>query len=261
MKDLWGYKDEFLSTKRTYRILRIFSQLPCMVCRESGFIEDGPFCAECYEKVRQLYSAPCSICGEDKRKCQCVGIRGAKDYCFLFWYDSLLSSELVAKIKYLGERRYVSFFGKLLANEIGNLQSMRGCKGVCYVPRSKENIRMRGFDQSKLLAESIAFYLGLPLIHCIKRSGRSEEQKKLSGEERLKNVKNKFSMDYVQLVGEGGEIPSKLLLVDDVVTTGSTVKECTFLLRKSGVRNVIVASIAKTPQKRMRKKRYRRKMY
>ncbi len=191
--------------------------------------------------------------------CKCFKPKGIRDLFFLFWYDGLLSADIVAIIKYRGERRYASYFGKLIAERIEEKSTDIKIDGVCYVPRALKNVRKRGFDQSKLIAESVAYYLNVPLLHCIERKGKSEEQKKLSGEERRKNVKNKFFVRIDNLVSENGKIPSNVLLIDDVVTTGSTIKECSYLLGKKGIRNVYVGAIAKTPTRRQKKKKYRRK--
>ncbi len=259
MKDFFVYNDQFLSTKKWYSLLKWFVPLSCMICKETDISKEGPFCNECLQKFKELFSKPCTFCGESPYNCQCFKTNGIKDLFFLFWYDGLLSADIIAIIKYRGERRYASYFGKLIAERIKEKSPNIKLDGVCFVPRSPNNIRKRGFDQSKLLAESVSYYLGVPLLPCIIRKGKSSEQKKLSGEERRKNVKNKFRVKIENLVFESGEIPSKILLIDDIITTGSTVKECSYLLGKSGVRNVYVGAIAKTPAKRPRKKRYRRK--
>ena len=230
-----------------------------MVCKETDISNDSPFCTECYNNFKELFLKPCAICGDSTDNCKCFKPKGIKDLFFLFWYDGLLSADIISIIKYRGERRYTSYFGKLISARIKEKSPSLKFDGVCYVPRSLNNIRKRGFDQSKLMAESVSYYLNVPLLHCIKRKGKSEEQKKLSGEERRKNVKNKFYIKLENLIFKSGEIPSNILLIDDVITTGSTVKECVYLLSKMGVRNVYVGAIAKTPIKRRKKRRYKRK--
>ncbi len=230
-----------------------------MVCKETDVSNDAPFCTECYNNFKELFFKPCIICGNSTDNCQCFKPQGIKELFFLFWYDGLLSSDIISTIKYRGERRYTSYFGKLIADRIKAKSPSLKLDGVCYVPRSLNNIRKRGFDQSKLMAESVSYYLNVPLLHCIKRKGKSEEQKKLSGEERRKNVKNKFFIKLGNLIFESGEIPSNILLIDDVITTGSTIKECVYLLNKMGVRNVFVGAIAKTPLQRRKKRSYKRK--
>lgn len=247
MKDFLGYKDEYLSTKKGYNLLRFFNPLHCMICGEVDSTNDGPFCEKCYNEFEKLLNSTCPVCGGSIKECVCLELSSIKKLYFLFWYDKVWSAEFVSEIKYGGDYRYISYFGKLIADVILNDSDKIPFSGVCYVPRSKRNVRIRGFDQSKLLAESVSYHLELPLLHCLKRIGKSEEQKKLSGLDRMENVKNKFMIDYSELVNEHGVIPSSLLLIDDVVTTGATVNECTSLLKKCGVRRVYVGAIAQTP--------------
>jgi len=226
--------------------------MPCMICGEIDSSEEGPFCKECFEKFSTLLSTPCPVCGGKREECECCELTGIKKVFFLFWYYKDISSDMIIKVKYLGDKREISYLGYLIAETVKEEEF----SGVCFVPRMKNNIKKLGFDQAKLLAESVAFHLGLPIVDCIGRKGRSAEQKKLSGADRRRNVKNKFFVDAEKLKFENGKIPSKLLLIDDVVTTGSTVKECSYLLRKVGVKSVYVGAIAKTPT---RKTRYKRK--
>lgn len=258
MKDFLGYKDEYLSTKRGYNLFRFLAPLPCMICKEIDFVDEGPFCSSCYEKFEKLLYALCPMCAGDKRECICINVRGVDRLFFPLWYDKALGTKLVLNIKYLGEKRYVSYFGALIANVIKCERETEDFSCVCFVPRSKENIKSKGFDQSKILAESISYYLEIPLISCLKRTGKSEEQKKLSGEDRRKNVKNKFSIERHTLVDENGVVPKNVLLIDDIVTTGSTVRECAYLLKKWGVKHVYVGAVAVTPNRRRKKGRYRR---
>jgi competence protein ComFC len=259
MKDFLGYKDSFLALKKRYNLLRFFSPTPCMICGEIDSVDEGPFCKECYREFVALFNNPCPLCGGDREECECFAIKGTKGISFLFWYDNELSKKVLLTAKYKGDERYISYFGELIAKNIKSQFNKVSFDGVCFVPRSKENINSRGFDQSKILAESISYHLNVPVLKALVRSGKSEEQKKLSGQERRKNVKNKFVVDYYGLANSDGVIPSQILLIDDVITTGSTILECSYLLRKAGVRNIYVASIAKTPLKRNKKKRYRRK--
>lgn len=259
MKDFFGYVDEFLSSRKGYKFLRILNPTPCLVCGEMDFVEDGPLCKDCFEKLKGVLSALCPICHVTGEECICNKISGISRLFFAFWYETELSRVIVSKIKYAGDKRYLSYCGKLIADRVLCGDNDIKIDGVCYVPRARKNAKRIGFDQARFLAESVAFYLNVPLITCLKRTGKSEEQKKLSGIERLKNVKNKFRVNRKKLIDNAGKIPSRILLVDDVITTGATIKECSYLLRKAGVKKVYAACVAKTPLKRRRYKRVRRK--
>ncbi len=258
MRDFLGYKDLFLSTKKWYNILRLLSPTKCMICGDAESISEGPFCEDCYKKFEELLCVPCPFCGVDKEECECGKFPGIRQIVFLFWYRGDLSTGIVSKVKYLGERRNISYLGSIIARDVNKKLSAVKLQGVCYVPRTANNIEKVGFDQSKLLAESVAFHLGIPVSHCIERRGRSGEQKKLSGEDRRRNVRNKFLINKKEMELVLGSKVKNLLLIDDVVTTGATIRECSYLLRKSGVSNMYAATVAKTPFKKRRYKRIKK---
>jgi competence protein ComFC len=257
IKDFFGYIDDFLSTKKGYKFLRILNPTPCFVCGEIAFVDEGPLCLECYEKFSSLLTAVCPFCHAYADECECNKISGIEEIFFAFWYETALSRKIVSKLKYAGDRRQLSYCGKLISQKVLSCETDLKIDAVCYAPRSKRNEKKIGFDQAKFLAESVAFYLNVPLLHCLERTGRSAEQKKLSGIERMKNVKNKFRVNHKRLKGYGMKPPARLLLVDDVITTGATIRECSYFLRKAGVKKVYAACVAKTPLKR-KKKRYKK---
>ena len=103
-------------------------------------------------------------------------------------------------------------------------------------------MRIHGGDQSKLIAAGVAEGLEIPLKPLLaRREKRASDQKLLDAVERRKNVKNTFfpakeAADY-----------RRVLLVDDVTTTGSTIDECADILREAGVKQVVKAVLARTP--------------
>ncbi len=72
---------------------------------------------------------------------------------------------------------------------------------------------------------------------------KSKEQKLLSAEQRIKNVKDAFKVDAVLINGL-----DKVILFDDVMTTGATISECTKILKKAGIKKVFAVTVAKTPR-------------
>jgi ComF family protein len=256
MKDFLGYVDPYLSTKKGYNLLRLFSPTKCMICGEIDSIDEGPFCEKCHNTFLDICSTTCKKCGETNGNCKCVKYHGIDEAISVFWYDKIKCFEIITWVKYAGEKRYISYLGMLLAKKIQNSKIPKKFDAICYVPRTMENLKKRGFDQSKILAETISFYLKIPIVPCLKRKGKSAEQKKLSGKERVKNVRNKYRVDKKLLSDKYGVLPRRILLIDDVITTGSTITECSYLLRKAGVRHVYVAALSESA---FRKTTYKRK--
>jgi len=112
--------------------------------------------------------------------------------------------------------------------------------GCVPVPLSIQGLRERGFNQSLLLARNISRQKGIPLfMDVLHKRKETPPQLGLSASERRSNLKGAFqAMKSVQ--------GKRLLLIDDVITTGSTVAECAKQLLKAGARQVTVLSIARS---------------
>lgn len=103
---------------------------------------------------------------------------------------------------------------------------------ISYVPLHQKNFQKRGYDQSELLAKQVSRTLGLPIRRLLEKSQQSQTQHTLSRAERLTNLKGVYSC--VQKA-EGLSV----FLVDDIVTTGSTLIECASVLYKAGAKLVV----------------------
>lgn len=187
----------------------------CMVCDEDGFIGICPSCKSRINKAKNEGSI--------------------LSYGF---YGGILKS-LILKFKY--ESNYN--VGYLLANFLIEIikESEIDIDIICYIPMIRKDERKRGFNQCKLIANEIGYNLNIPVSNCIKKVKHTKEQKKLTKEERIKNLIGAFE------VTSNEDIKNKrVLLIDDVMTTGATIDECTKILKKSGVKEIIVLTIAKS---------------
>jgi ComF family protein len=112
---------------------------------------------------------------------------------------------------------------------------------VGYVPLYPARRRERGFNQAQLLARGLAQRLGKPLMRrCLVRTRSTETQTHLTAAERLTNVRGAFKARWRRWI-EG----KRVLLVDDVMTTGATVSECARALKKGGAHHVKVVTVAR----------------
>jgi ComF family protein len=111
---------------------------------------------------------------------------------------------------------------------------------IIPVPLHPRRERERGFNQAEYIADLFAERLGLEVYKILRRSEYTQQQAILSGEERRKNVTKAFIFD-----SQSGVVPSKVLLVDDVCTTGSTLRECAKALKAAGVQTVWGLVLAK----------------
>jgi len=106
---------------------------------------------------------------------------------------------------------------------------------ITYVPSSKQRQRWRGFNQSALIAKKIADKTGLNLETLLLKKGRTSPQVGLSKKQRIKNIEGKIKAVNVTK----SKIKDKrILIIDDVYTTGATLEECAKILRQAGAREV-----------------------
>ena len=111
---------------------------------------------------------------------------------------------------------------------------------ITAVPISKKRMKERGYNQSELIARKIAKIMEVPYMNLLLKNQETKRQSELSRIERMINIQNSF--DFNNKYDIKGK---KILLIDDVFTTGSTVNECSKVLKKSGSTSIEVAVIAK----------------
>ncbi|MCE2027414.1 ComF family protein [Sessilibacter corallicola] len=121
----------------------------------------------------------------------------------------------------------------------------RDWDGVLAVPMHPKNQWRRGFNQSHVLASFVARTLHIPLIEGFQQSQLLSSQKALSRKQRQSNLKNAFQMTQ-SLHGK------TLLLIDDVVTTGSTIEAASRTLQSAGAHSIDVLALARTPNPKTR---------
>lgn len=113
---------------------------------------------------------------------------------------------------------------------------------VTYVPLSKVGKRRRGYDQSQRLAKSLALALGLPLLPALEKVRETDTQHQLGKSKRQENVKGAYRA--------GPAAAGKtLLLVDDIVTTGATLRQCAQMLYDAGAAQVCALCAASAQKK------------
>ena len=118
---------------------------------------------------------------------------------------------------------------------------------VTYVPLSLLRLRKRGYSQSRLLAEALAAQLGLPCLRLLRKRRHTQPLSGVKGEERRRAI---VSGAFALRPGAEASIAGKcVLLVDDVVTTGATLGECSRLLLTAGADRVACATLCKAIRK------------
>lgn len=137
-------------------------------------------------------------------------------------------------LKFSGTRRLARPLGQFI-----ECLDISGADAVVAVPLTKRGLLERGYNQSMLLAKAVSSKAHAPLLpHAIRKVRETEPQAMLKRDERLRNLRDAFVADKSV---EG----MKLVLVDDVMTTGATANECSKALLKAGAKEVFVVTLAR----------------
>lgn len=149
-------------------------------------------------------------------------------------YEGVIA-EAINQLKFHSIKRLAKPFGKLLLS-----LDIPSADGIVPVPLSIKGLRERGFNQSLLIARVIAKKKKFPLfMDILLKEKETPPQIGLSARERLLNLKGVFKV-------KGNINGKRLLLIDDVMTTGATVTECSKVLMKGGAKEVIVLTLARS---------------
>ncbi|MDL2287073.1 hypothetical protein LJB90_00710 [Eubacteriales bacterium OttesenSCG-928-G02] len=219
------------------KMIKLLFPDKCIICGNIT-LSDYPLCDSCIPVFLSLFTEPCPDCKKDRNACNCSN---KSKIAFLFYYKSKAAKRIAHNIKYNANKTSARFAAELMVKSLKTKQTF-DC--VTYPPRQKKNINKYGYDQSKIIAENIADILNIPCVALLKRNHKTVDQKLLSARQRFENIKNVFSavnktFDY-----------KRVLFIDDVITTGATVNECSKILKNTGIEQIKIACICKTPKAR-----------
>ena len=213
-----------------------------------------------YDNILDLIYPPvCGICGKLNqnylcKKCQKVLENQSKfvidenqdfnqnfnKHLYIFKYEGIIR-KIVLDYKF-NEKSYLylTFVNFLLKNE-KFFKILKSYDTIIPVPISSERKNERGYNQSELLAKELAKKLNIECVkNCLIKNKNIIEQSKLNKEERQKNIQGVYILKNKEKL-----INKKLLLIDDIFTTGSTVNECCKILKQANPRKIDIFTIAK----------------
>lgn len=144
----------------------------------------------------------------------------------------------IQRYKFNGARHYAAPYGRLLAMRIQ--QDLPEADMITWVPISAKRLRKRGYDQVELLARAVGPELGIPAEPCLEkiRDNRANSGLKTPAERRANVLGVYRAVEPKRLHGK------RVLLLDDIVTTGATASECARVLLTAGAEEVIFAAVA-----------------
>ena len=157
----------------------------------------------------------------------------------LYYEDKVRESLL--RYKFKGAEGYAGTYGKLLAECI-NSELAGQYDFISWVPLSRKRFKERGYDQAMLLALAAALELDALVVSTLEKTTHVEKQSQMgSPEKRRANISGAYSITDRELI-EG----KRILLIDDIVTSGSTLSECARMLLGAGAAEVLCATVARS---------------
>jgi ComF family protein len=200
---------------------------PCAACAEVLLHPlDGAVCEHCWESLR--HRAPIHE--------RLDGGHAVDWACAVDHYEGRLR-DIIHALKYEGRRSIAKPLGELMRERGHELLLDAGA--AVPVPLHPRRERQRGFNQ----ADDLARQLGLPVAPLLRRVRFTTSQIELPADARHQNVRDAFSLD--RLPTPGSRLPTVVVLVDDVATTGATMEACAKVLKRGGVREVRALTAAR----------------
>ena len=240
---MWQMRNTFIRQNALIaRLLNILYPSQCPMCGTSSDVFNlSPICSSCWSGIRRYRGPSCKVCAlpvvsEHSKVCgQCLKKTPPFSKVITYGlYEDIILAEAINQLKFHGIKRISKTLGRLLLS-----LDLPETDGIVPVPTTIKSLRERGFNQSLLIARVIAKESKVPLLmDTLLKKKETPPQIGLSAKERLLNLKNAF-----EVIGNIKGL--RLLLVDDVMTTGATVTECSKVLMKAGAEEVIVLTLAR----------------
>lgn len=235
-----------------HKILNFILPPRCAICGKI-LSEDKGVCDTCIRDIEFLKPPVCHRCGQPlgevatkkdvRLLCgQCLQNK-RKPFRYsrsAFVYDDF-SKKLILDFKFYDHTELASLLAKMMF-VAGNEIFQSGVDMIIPVPLHYTRLIWRKYNQSSLLGKELSTLTGIEVNNAVlHKIRRTKSQVECKGFARLKNLQGAFGIKNSQLI-KG----KRILLIDDVLTTGSTLKECTQVLKRAGAKSVDWLTVART---------------
>lgn len=215
----------------------------CPLCEEPVVLELNDTCLECGKKLVYIGENFCMKCGKemtgDGQYCyDCSRVIHAYEQAVAVFAYSEIVKQAIYRYKYKGKREYAKWFARQAYERTADRVCIWQPDVIIPVPLHKTKMRQRGYNQAELLAQEFGRFIGIKVDTTFLLRGRATEpMKTLNGEDRIKNVEKAFN------ISSNNVKYKKVLLVDDIYTTGATMDACAKVLKEHGVKEIYCLSL------------------
>ena len=223
-------KEEFKKGFYKYILSLIYPET-CGIC---GKINSYSVCPKCNVKLKENIET--KIMQEEIE----LQDRYFNELMYIFKYEGQIRN-LILDYKFNEKTYLYKMFSDIISKNEKIFENAKKYDTIIPVPISNKRFKERGYNQSELIAKEIAKKANLELLNnCLIKTKNIIEQSKLKKDERKNNIKDVYELKNKNLINN-----KKVLLFDDIYTTGSTVNECSKILRQAEPKKIGVLVIAK----------------
>ncbi len=220
----------------------------CVSCRKPGEY----ICTNCFTYLSFNDSQICLVCNKNSinglTHPGCIG-RYAIDGSFSSLSYNPIAKKLIYNFKYkpyLSDLEYLLselFYEGIIQHE--TLSKHLGSGVLVPIPLHSSKLRKRGYNQAEILAKGLSERLGIPTFNLVERVRNTKSQAQLGRKERMENVKDAFALKSKFIIHNSEFRKMTIFLVDDILTTGSTLSVVANILKRAGAKRVFGLTLAR----------------
>ncbi len=213
----------------------------CLSCNQE--IDKGLVCFQCLYKINRSPLGVCAKCGyplgynQDCQHCKSMLIL-PRTRALGFYSEPWLP--LIHALKYQGKKSLAKIFGRSMSGLLNSDPMLKQADALVPIPLHSARKRERGFNQAELLSLEISDQTGIPILNALKRKKNTKSQITLDPKERIENMQGAFIIKDKQMV-----INKRVILIDDVITTGATISSAAQVLQNAGAQEVYGLVVAR----------------
>ena len=206
-------------------LLNIIFPKKCIYCKKQG---EGYLCSSCF----------CALKGKSK-----ITFIKNKEYNYLIYVDKYKGNMRyqMHNFKFYEKAYYYEYFIKLVLENQKIEKLLKSFDLIVPVPMLKKKKLQRGYNQTELLANELSKRIKVNVSECLIKAKENKTQSMLTKVERFKNVEDVF-----KLANNMDIMNKRIILIDDIFTTGATISSCAHVLKEAGASRICVLVIAKT---------------
>lgn len=204
----------------------------CIICGKSA---NYYICEKCNKRIKKYEEYHYLSRDEDNN----YPIRHYDYLIYIFRYEKIIR-KIMINYKFYSKPYIASFFANKILNNNNLCEKIKEYDYIVPVPMSADKERLRGYNQTKLITSIISKKLKIKESNNLKKVNNTLTQGKLNRLERINNIEGIYYIENnLEFIGK------RIVLLDDIYTTGSTIEECARVISKSGARKIFVIILAR----------------